>query len=265
MNSQTGITPQTLLWRLLFWFFCLYFLFHKAKIIQILFFRRVTGWRSKMERSTAYWITLVLAAAAYGQTKSPPAFEVATVKVNKQGGGSGMSPSPGRLRVTNFTLRQLIEAAYHIPSGRVVGVTGWMESERYDIDAKTPAQSDFDDELIMLRPLIEERFQFRSHMESRRLLTYALVVAKSGAKLQPAKDGAPSKTFIRPTEIMGTKMSLGYLVSILSAQLSAAVANDTGLSADYDIHLKFAREDSTAAAAGEPTIFTVLERDLGLK
>jgi uncharacterized protein (TIGR03435 family) len=218
-----------------------------------------------MGYSTAYGVVLVLAVSAYGQTRSTSTFEVATVKVNKEGGGSGMAPSPGRLRVTNYTLRQLIEAAYHMPAGRVFGVTGWMDSERYDIDAKTPAASDFDNELLMLLPLIEERFHIRFHTETRRLRTLALVAAKGGAKLQPSKDGAQSQTSIRPTEIVGTKMSLGHLVSILSAQLNTSVTNETGLTGEYDIHLKFAREDSPAAAAGEPTIFAVLERDLGLK
>ena len=49
---------------------------------------------------------------------------------------NGFFPSPGRLRVANMTLEQLIQAAYHIKTGMLFGAAAWMQAERFDIDGR---------------------------------------------------------------------------------------------------------------------------------
>ena len=66
---------------------------------------------------------LLLPCALLAQ-ESPPAFEVATVKANNiPNAGNGFYPTPGRLRITAMTLEQLIQAAFHIKTGLLFGVS----------------------------------------------------------------------------------------------------------------------------------------------
>jgi uncharacterized protein (TIGR03435 family) len=212
-----------------------------------------------VHRARVLLFLLTIAASAQ------PAFEVATVKPHGEGAGMGMFPSPGGLRVENYTLRQMMEAALHIPTGQLIGAAGWMDSDRFDVNARTSAPATFDQELEMLASLLIERFHLRFHREPRQLRTYVLVIAKSGAKLQAAKDdGEKQRMVIRSTEISGTKVSLGYLASILGAQLKAPVANETGLDGSYDLSLKYERIDAPGSSDGDQTIFSALEA-LGLK
>ena len=58
--------------------------------------------------------------------------------------GRGLYASPDFSGTENATL---IEAAYRLPSGQLFGLAPWMETDRYDINAKTPQKSTFDEEL----------------------------------------------------------------------------------------------------------------------
>lgn len=195
-----------------------------------------------------------------------PAFEVASVKVNRSGpeAGSGFFPTPGRLRVTNTTLQQLIQAAYHIKAGLLFRTTGWMESDRFDIDAKAAGNSNFDEDLVMLRALLADRFQLRFHRETRQFKTEALVVGRGGPKFQASTDQDQKEHVnIRATEISGAAIPFGHFVSILGTQLGYPITNETGLSGKYDLALKYVRDDSPGVDG--PTIFAALADQLGLK
>jgi uncharacterized protein (TIGR03435 family) len=208
-------------------------------------------------------LALLLCAVAAAQS-----FEVATVKPNTSGPAApnGFFPTPGRLRVLNTPIEQMIHAAFRLPEGSLVGIGGWMQFDRYDIDAKAAASSTFDEDLTMLRALLIERFQLRFHTETRQSTTLALVVAKNGPKFRQSTDdgaGGKERIDIRPTEISGVNIPFGHFVSVLGAQLKRTVTNATGLSGKFDLSLKYVR-DAPDAANG-PTIFAALEDQLGLK
>ncbi len=57
---------------------------------------------------------------------------------------------------------------------------------------------------------------------------------------------------------------MGYLASILGAQLRSPVVNETGLAGSYDLSLKYERIDAPGSSKEDPTIFSALET-LGLK
>ena len=111
-----------------------------------------------------------LSACAPARAQS---FEVATVKLNTAGPAApnGFSPAPGRLRLTNCTLEQMIHAAFHVKQGQLAGIRGWMAADRFDIEARTTEPAGFDDELTMLQALLVERFQLRYHTETRQITT----------------------------------------------------------------------------------------------
>src|SRR3954452_10541503 len=122
-------------------------------------------------------ITLVLLTTLVRAQEAGPAFEAATVKINNSGpaASNGFFPSAGGLRVTNMPLRQLIQAAYRVKTGMLFGVAGWMDSDRYDIDARMSRKADFDEEMVMLRALLEDRFGLKFHRETRQLNMHVVV------------------------------------------------------------------------------------------
>ena len=50
--------------------------------------------------------------------------------------------------------------------------------------------------------------------------------------------------------ISGTGIPFGHFVSILEAQLKYPITNETGLRGNFDLSLKYVREDSPGAAEG---------------
>ena len=194
-----------------------------------------------------------------------PTFEVASVRVNNSGPAApnGFFPSPGRLRVKNMTLQQLILPAYHIKTGMLFGTAGWMESDRFDIEAKTEGKSSFDEDMVMLRELLADRFQLKLHRETRQLKMQVLAVGKGGPKFQASKDqDQKERVNIRPSEISGVAIPFGHFVTILEAQLGQPILNETGLSGKYDLALKYVRDDSPGV--DRPSVYAALA-DLGLK
>ena len=173
---------------------------------------------------------LILCACAIAQ-EAAPAFEAATVKVSSNSdAGNGFMPTPGRLRAVNFTLLQLIQAAFHVRTGTVFGASPWMQSDRFDIDAKAAEKSTFDDDLRMLQSLLIDRFQLHSHRETRQLRTQVLVLGKSGPKFKASQDQtAKEQIAIRPTEIFGTAIPFGHFVSVLEAKLGYPLMDETAL------------------------------------
>jgi uncharacterized protein (TIGR03435 family) len=129
-----------------------------------------------------------------------PEFEVATIKPNAGGGkrSSFGSQSPGTLSAENVPLKLLIQEAYSVRPFQVQGLPGWIDSERYDLHAKArvdgppePLKRDammksFDEMLVMLQVLLEDRFQLKIHRDTKEFPVYALSVAKGGSKLRKA-------------------------------------------------------------------------------
>jgi uncharacterized protein (TIGR03435 family) len=138
--------------------------------------------------STALW---VVAAALPIWAQSSPKFDVASVKACKTGGaapegggpkgarGAGGTSSPIRLDLPCLPLRFFIQLAYIIPAGglnsrapnaTLEGGPSWIDSERYQIDAKAegPASKDAMNG-PMLRSLLEDRFQLKTHRETRQV------------------------------------------------------------------------------------------------
>ena len=144
-----------------------------------------------------HFIVAIVAATAVAaaQTPSPaPAFEVASIKPNKSGDGRiAIAFQPGgRFTATGVTLRMLIANAYGtgqpLPTSRIIGGPGWINSDRFDIVAK--AEGDVPPGPnspipLMIRAMLADRFKLVVHNESRELPIYELVKARGDGKLGP--------------------------------------------------------------------------------
>jgi len=124
-----------------------------------------------------------------------------------------MNASPGRLTVHCLSLKILIQQAYITyqngrfnPLARFVPIEGakdWLESDLYTIEAKaegTPTEETMQGP--MLQSLLEDRFQLKTHRETREVPVYDLIVAKGGPKLQPFDGSCTSiSDFTKPSHV----------------------------------------------------------------
>jgi uncharacterized protein (TIGR03435 family) len=127
-----------------------------------------------------------------------PRFDVASVKPHKSEGMqmmAGFRATPDGISVMGVPLGMLLRQAFGLPEDRILNVPDWVNSARYDIEAKVdPDDAPKLDKLTqtqrmeMLVPLLEGRFGLKFHHETKTMEVYALVVAKSGPKLKAATD-----------------------------------------------------------------------------
>jgi uncharacterized protein (TIGR03435 family) len=123
----------------------------------------------------------------------PTEFEVASVKAFETGTaprrmGFQMQPG-GRFTSEGMPLGFVISRAFNTNNNNeIVGLPGWVNSERYDIIAKTPASGAHltiaDNEALapMLKALLVDRFKLTYHTEERPVTTYNLVAVKPKMK-----------------------------------------------------------------------------------
>jgi uncharacterized protein (TIGR03435 family) len=238
----------------------------------------------------------VSSSPAPAATDTQPVFEVAAIKENHSANGNSNSDTnQGRFKATNVSLKNLIQYdAYGIPGPRILDGPKWLDSAKFDIDAKTEdsvtehlqgldnkqrkAESQ-----AMFQQLLADRFKLAVHWETRELPIYALVVLKNGSKLQPTKetgDGSGTSTNGNGSTVQFTAKNISIpelaesLTQELSQEVGRTILDKTGIEGKYDLTLKWATSlDSTPvsnAADGAspnslPSIFTAIQEQLGLK
>jgi bla regulator protein blaR1 len=218
----------------------------------------------------------------------PPPEGSAPVKVMKISPGRPGGQSTDRVHMI-LPVMILIESAYNLPpdSKRVVGGPDWLRQDiQYEIQAKiedslfaamqkmTPAQQREQVDL-MQQSLLADRFKLKVHFETREMPVYALVVAKGGPKLTPAKDGEPTRLGMlnneQGAEMVATSVTLDQLVHAPFFKPGGReVVDQTGLKGAYDFTLKSGSEQISAIqpeqeGRDEPSLFTAIQEQLGLK
>jgi uncharacterized protein (TIGR03435 family) len=214
-------------------------------------------------------MVLVFLYSANGQT--PQSFEVASIRRNLTGNqNTNLKISDGgRFTATNASLKTLIRNAYGILSFQLGGERSWMDTEMYDIDAKTgsPEKISQDQLKVLLQNLLAARFHLRAHWETREGVVYALYVDKSGPKFKansgPLKDDMNTSKAPGRARMTGTAASMAILASNLGNQLGRFAVDKTALTGAYDFTFEW-DPDQSGGSAG-PSIFTALREQLGLR
>jgi len=255
-----------------------------------------------------------LSAQILHATDPLPSFEVATIKpqapftltMRAPSGGekiisqmvftgpsapNGKPPAPTDRVTLHVTPAMLIAMAYNLqlPSeGRIVGGPDWLKTDSYEIQAKIPDALFADMQkmppaksrelrLLMEQSLLADRFHLKVHFETRDMPAYALVAAKGGPKLTPAKEGEQENISVSgdagASELKASAAKLDNLVRLLQMQPDIGgrmLINQTGLSGTYNFALRWNREQSSGADNGSatsdaPSFFTALQEQLGLR
>jgi uncharacterized protein (TIGR03435 family) len=226
-------------------------------------------------------IALVLLAAQ--QAAQKPAFEVATIKrsASLDGGGSLFTPPGAQLRGVNVDTRSLITFAYRgdqrLFNSQILNGPGWMESERFDITAKSnealaaaPAAEISRTMPLLVQSLLEDRFKLKLHRETRQLQRYVLSVAGKDGLPGPrmhrvSRDCAVDRTLCRiqttPGHLTAGAMSMSNLVAFLGGNVERVVVDHSGLTGAFDIELDWSPEQT---AIDQPSLFSAVREQLGL-
>jgi uncharacterized protein (TIGR03435 family) len=207
-----------------------------------------------------------------------PAFDAASIKPAKAGvRGYSIRPLPGRLSASNTTLGQLVAEAYHVYDFQVSGGPKWLNTDRYDIEAKAAGDAKPSEAQLrgMLQKLLADRFSLAVHREIKELPVYALEVGKGGPKFQPSKgsDEPPMFRVFQRRQITAARAPLAYLVEALSFLVGRPVVDQTGLDGKYDYKLDWTpdetqvRSDEAApqVEGNVPSLASAIQEQMGLR
>jgi uncharacterized protein (TIGR03435 family) len=222
---------------------------------------------------------LVLSAAGLPGQSPGPAFEVASIKPSPRDAiAMHMAFDRGSLSIHGATLQFCVEAAWGLQDFEIAGGPSWFANDRYDIQAKPPEGATQSQLMRMLQALLIDRFQFQFHREEKLVPGYAIVVARSGSKLKPAAEGGRPGSGMGRGMVNGTAAPVSRLAEALARVLGRPVADETGLTGNYDFRLTWTPADTEpnmqpgapsgpAGLASEPgpTVFTAIQEQLGLR
>lgn len=243
----------------------------------------------------------VSAGTAYVPTMT---FDVASVYQNKEADlrkGITMSGNFARhtthLRLVNWRIESILDIAFGVDEWQVMSAPKWPYPTVFVVEGKGDADADAKlaalppdqqkmEQQHMLQVLLADRFQLKTHWETKEGNTYNLVVAKGGAKLGAEGSMPPSADEVR---IFGDKpvpplhqvaqegkpewiahgCSMENWAGLLTSLLGRPVVDNTGLTGKYDFVLKYKGRTDQDRSADDldptPPMDRGLQEELGLK
>jgi uncharacterized protein (TIGR03435 family) len=251
------------------------------------------------------WCAVAAPRAETPASQDRPAFEAATIRENKEpgmGGGRQQRLPGGRFVATKFPLRGLLRIAYgnatiFRPDDQMEGVPGWVDSMKFDIDAKAAAEFTADpdgivrEHLRMLRTLLEDTFKIKGRVERRERPIYELTRLSADSfgprfrvSTADCSPGAPPPTEgykcgitnLGPGKgnaLRGVPINALLALLRISPAVDRLVYDKTGLEGTFDFEFYFAPPfilgpggavPNPDVDAG-PTVFTALREQLGFK
>jgi uncharacterized protein (TIGR03435 family) len=190
----------------------------------------------------------------------------------------------------------------------IVNAPKWLETAKYDVTAKAGANVrvdkfasgnliNYEDLRSMVRTMIIDRFQMKSHMEDRPVTAYTLVAVhprlkpttdpmqRTKCKEGPGADGKDPRSTNPVLNRLVTcqNMTAAQIADELQRQANGyiyyTVLDGTGLKGSYDFTLSFSSVDKTLPAPGPPSgdkenssdpngalsVFDAVDKQLGLK
>lgn len=228
-------------------------------------------------------VLLVLTAArAHAQTPRPALeFEVATIKPTDPNFGGILVGFPGGMfSARGFTLKDLVGLAYDVDNRQIVEVPKALESTRFDVQAKLPANAGPPNpDLIkpMLQKLLAERYQLTFRRETREMPVYVLSVARGGHKLKPRQEGdggEPTSMLFRGATVPGRNVSIALFAGGLQKLVvDRPILDKTGLTGNWDFDLTWRPDAGQFGGRGaqlpadpdKPDIYTAIQEQMGLR
>ena len=206
-----------------------------------------------------------------------PIYEVVSIKPHKYGDELfKMMYEQDGFSAIMVTLPMLIGTAYGVEGSKIIGAPNWLDSEKYDVEARMEnfvanrLREMSEDQLNverrrMLQALLADRFKLTLYRQTTQLGVYVLAVAKNGPTLQEAKPGNAYLNGLKDNgeplgagvfklgryvggrgELIGQGLPMMKLVRLLSEDiLNRSVIDNTGLTGNYDFTLQWTIGDES--------------------
>lgn len=230
-------------------------------------------------------LVVVLASVVAQQAK----FDVASIKAqpdrtpNIAGAFPRLLPG-GVFNPTHITVESLVVFAYDVKQFQVVGGPDWIRRDLFHVSARAAQDATVDHVRLMVRALLEERFQLTTRREQRELHVEALVWAHSDRRLGtsilpidecsaarinevrqrlPRRPAAP-----QPGMSSGCTVGFANLAALLTDLVGSPVVDETGTKDQFFYELRAAPSIPSPVALSDPSLPALpaaLEEQLGLK
>jgi uncharacterized protein (TIGR03435 family) len=176
-----------------------------------------------------------------------------------------------------MTARALLCSAYDLKTCDLIsGLPGWADSSRFDVEGKMDGSAaialrnasenvQLDQLRFMLQSLLTDQFRLTFHRAVKDTPVYFLMPGKDGVKLKQSTQSETTMMVVGPTGITATATAIEDLIESLSDRVGRVIVDKTGLTGQYDFTLKAAEDESQASVGPEPSVFTALQEQLGLK
>ena len=238
---------------------------------------------------TRIWPGIAFAAlfsgAVVGQNAQapPPAFEIADIHASPRVTNPYMRG--GVLRGSRYDVRtaslvDLIAAAYSVDAAKVQSGPSWLDTERFDIIAKAPANTRPETVKLMLQTLLSDRFKLKVHMDTKPMPVFVLSLGKGKPKLKESGGDAPGgcrgvpqnpQPGTIPYNVVACNNRTAQQIAedlhnMAGGYLPDLVVDQTGLKGSWDFEIKWTGRGALAAAGADGiSIFDAVDKQLGLK
>jgi uncharacterized protein (TIGR03435 family) len=236
--------------------------------------------RRVLKLTSVFWFATGVSFANIPATRLT--FDVASIKSSQPGNSIyTIKPLAGGTGYTaqNAPVKLMISLMYKVPMRQISGGPDWINTDRFDIEARADRPYNVDELHVMFQNLLADRFNLKFHKKTKDGPVYALSVDKSGLKMKPDGSGQALGIPIVPAaggSFAGTRVPMQFLCWWLGQQLQndgRPVIDETGLDQSYDFTLSFApqlppnvsRDSLPPEMQNLPSIFDALKQQLGLK
>jgi uncharacterized protein (TIGR03435 family) len=193
------------------------------------------------------------------------------------------------------TLRRLVGGAYD--GLQVLGGPAWIDSDRFDINARASGDVPPSEIVRMVRSLLTDRFKLVLHTETREMPVYLLTTSRGDRRPGPslresdAKCAQDARNYVPQLApgpppcgdfrlgaraLTARGMTMPRLAGVLRGRVDRPVLDRTDLAAAYDLELEWSSDlglqqappGAAGASALTPegvSLFTALQEQLGLK
>jgi len=179
----------------------------------------------------------------------------------------GWTYTPGRVTCV-LSLRDLIREAFEVRSWQISG-PDTLDGDYYALEAVMPAATTRSEAHLMLRSLLQARFQLRFHMEQKVLQAYALTVDKGGLKVK-LLEGEPQRTQFgnEHGRFFGRSVSASDVAAILTGRSDRPVLDETGIQGRFDFDCTWTPDPDVHAGGArmlDPGLVAALRTQVGLR
>lgn len=234
----------------------------KKRIESIMSHRAVRrlGLARKLLLTTAAVLSIVV-PVAIGMMKAPElgvesrstsatlSFDEVSIQPGQSGSHrvSVRALATGSFSTTNASLKTLVAFGYNLRDHQISGGPDWLDSERFDIVAKSSPPQQIGDVRAMMQTLLADRFKLALRRETKQLPLFEMVAGDRGPKLARVPPNGPvenANILVSRGRLLAPRITMPDLARVLSGQVGRTVEDRTGLKGAYSVRLNWTPRDS---------------------